>query len=765
MHLTRKSFIGIAASFASMLPFSRGQAATTQKPQRFSDASPSDADVVDITDCDTYLRRKFRQDVTDLTTGMGSAELERHLFRLCSAAKVSGEPWRITKAKCFAFQLEHQAVDVSPLDWFPAIAVWNSSQIPMQKILRHRASEVKYAFVPPDVLRQLEEGNSDGTWFVHQDFGQAAPDWRDALKLGFPGLKRRVQQLSIEGDPFFSSLAISSDAILKAIDRFIAQGRRRLAANANSYRLGKELAALNRLKNGAPQTAYDALMFIWLVFFHSEHLDAINCSSLCGLDAALAPFYAADLVAGRTTEREFREQFRHFLWQWAAFDECRSISIGLGGTGANGESLYNDLSRVILEVADECDLPNPKLLAKISSNTPAWAFGKMLEMARRRRPVVFIGEETAAKALKKWSGAGADECRDMIVKGECEFALHDGANDTAAGYLNLLKPIGVMLDAARKGKLLAAEWNDFLAQYNRRIASSAIRCREVAFELEKTLAQINPANCMTLANRFALENRRDGFADGCRRGNNTSILAVGLGSAVDALLAVKELVYETREFTLASLGEIMASNWKGHDTLRLRMIRSKRKWGNNDPAVNALGADIIECFASQINGKPNSRGGVFLAAGRSDGQCAALGARTGATPDGRRAADGLSGNLSPSKDAATEGATALVSTLSSAVDITRLPAGCLLDVALHSSSCESERGLALMRSLVGVFFRNGGGAVKFTVFGDEILKAAQVHPEGYGNIQVRIGGWEARWGDMARGEQDAFIRRSGIAMV
>ena len=123
----------------------------------------------------------------------------------------------------------------------------------------------------------------------------------------------------------------------------------------------------------------------------------------------------------------------------------------------------------------------------------------MLDMARRHRSIAFIGEEPTARTLKRWVGASDRDCREMVVRG--------------------------------------------------------------CYEFEKVLSDVNPACLMTLATEHALKMRRDGFATGCPRGNNTTILSVGLGTAVDALLAVKELVFEKKEITLAQLGAIMASNW------------------------------------------------------------------------------------------------------------------------------------------------------------------------------------------------------------
>ena len=283
------------------------------------------------------------------------------------------------------------------------------------------------------------------------------------------------------------------------------------------------------------------------------------------------------------------------------------------------------------------------------------------------------------------------------------------------------------------------------------------------YEIEKALSEVNPAICMTLATDYALKTRQDGFATGCPRGNDTTLRALGLGSSVDALLAVKEIVYEKREKSLAVLGEIMASDWEGHEALRLRMLRSKRKWGNNDPESNALGAEIIDVFASNLNGIPNSRGGIFLASGHSSRRFIELGKKTPASPDGRKKGDELSKNLSPTMGADTEGATALVATLASS-SAEKLPSDYPLDVLLHPSVVQGEKGLAAMRALVQMFHRNGGGVIQFTVFSAEMLRDAQAHPEKYENLQVRICGWNVRWNDMCKAEQDAYIRRAENVM-
>ena len=673
--------------------------------------------------------------------------------------------------------------------WFPAIAIWDRNDRPIRDVRVKRASEVNARMLPSWVRKEWQAGNKDGTWTMWQDFDHSVPDWRVIMKLGFPGMKKRLEKyaavsgragarpsrhdgdVSPYDDPFYEGLKIAMNAMLAGIDRFIEQGKKRLNAasqlnapsalngpsglndfsreatfkaegpfnnlkgEARFNRLRGEIACLKRLREGPPQTAYDMMMFVWLYFFYSEHLDGIQCRSLSELDVFLTPYYDADIAAGRTTEAEFREHLKHFLWQWG--------------------SVNNYVSKIILDVMDECALTTPKFLVKVAPNTPDWAWRKMLDMSRRHRSIAFIGEEPAARALKKWCGASDEDCRTMVLRGCYEFDLADSCNRTGCGYLNFLKPVEKMLAEAAN----YPDFDAFKAEYLRRLAETTDRCRKVAFEFEKALPEVNPALLMTLSTEHALKTRKDGFANGCPRGNNTGILSAGLGTTVDALLAVKEIVYEKKEMSLAELCAVLAANWKGHEALRLRMLRSKRKWGNNDPEANALGAELIDCFAAQLDGKPNSRGGVFLASGHSARQFIEQGRKTGATPDGRKKGEEISKNLSPTMGVDTEGATALVATLASS-DVTKLPGDYPLDVMLHPSVCSGEKGLDVMRTLVEMFHRNGGSVIQFTVFSAEELRDAQAHPEKYENLQVRVCGWNVRWNDMSKVEQDAYIRRA-----
>ena len=59
----------------------------------------------------------------------------------------------------------------------------------------------------------------------------------------------------------------------------------------------------------------------------------------------------------------------------------------------------------------------------------------------------------------------------------------------------------------------------------------------------------------------------------------------------------------------------------------------------------------------------------------------------------------------------------------------------------------------------GVQIPEGGVPMNINVVSPETLRDAQKHPEKYENLQVRVAGWNIRWNDIPRKEQDEYIAR------
>jgi formate C-acetyltransferase len=136
-----------------------------------------------------------------------------------------------------------------------------------------------------------------------------------------------------------------------------------------------------------------------------------------------------------------------------------------------------------------------------------------------------------------------------------------------------------------------------------------------------------------------------------------------------------------------------------------------------------------------------------------------LGKRTNATSDGRYAGDETSKNASPTAGMDTNGVTALILSVLKTKPY-QFTEGHCLDIMLHPSAVQGEEGLKAFKGLLDVYENGGGMSLNVNILNSEILKKAQLEPEKYQNLQVRVCGWNVLFNNMPKEEQDEYIKRA-----
>jgi formate C-acetyltransferase len=166
--------------------------------------------------------------------------------------------------------------------------------------------------------------------------------------------------------------------------------------------------------------------------------------------------------------------------------------------------------------------------------------------------------------------------------------------------------------------------------------------------------------------------------------------------------------------------------------------------------------EFVDMADKLVNGVPNGRGGVFRWGQFSVNIRSIFGEKCAASPDGRYFGEALSKNAVAAVGQDKGGVTALLaSVLKLRAD--RIPDGCVADVVLHSSAVKGEEGMAAFEALLTTFMASGGGSVHFNVLSPEVLLKAQAEPEKYRNLQIRLCGWNVRFVNLNKQEQDEFI--------
>lgn len=175
--------------------------------------------------------------------------------------------------------------------------------------------------------------------------------------------------------------------------------------------------------------------------------------------------------------------------------------------------------------------------------------------------------------------------------------------------------------------------------------------------------------------------------------------------------------------------------------------------------VDGISAALIKHFGSLVASRENVRGGHFVANGESIWWAKRWGSQCGATPDGRAAGDELSKNMGATMGQDRTGITALIKSVTK-IDATNLPYGSPFDYMLHPTAVQGEDGLVAMLGLLRTFMMRGGFGYQGNVVDVKTLRDAQLHPEKYGNLQVRICGWNWYFTKMEKSYQNEFICRA-----
>ena len=138
-----------------------------------------------------------------------------------------------------------------------------------------------------------------------------------------------------------------------------------------------------------------------------------------------------------------------------------------------------------------------------------------------------------------------------------------------------------------------------------------------------------------------------------------------------------------------------------------------------------------------------------------------LGAKTAATPNGRKKGEFLSEGISPTQGVDTHGP--LATMLSIVASKSRAYAnGCsrLLNIKLSPQIIEGEKGTRDLISLFRNFVDLKLWHVQFGVYNKDVLLAAQAKPEHYKNLIVRVAGYSAYFVELSPMMQQEIISRT-----
>lgn len=612
-----------------------------------------------------------------------------------------------------------------------------------------------YDEVCPKEVMDLEDA---GAINATMDFGHIAPDWQYILEKGFAGI---VTDLEAEKSKHNEERKIYYDErilVYTALQEFFIKCAD-LVAQSNTPKSNFMSGNLRYLAYNPPKTLAQAMQLILLYYVLQTELDAVTIRSLGGLDRMLYPFFKADLESGRYTKEQLGEITNYFLWKIYCMEVTANLPFYICGTDDNGNDATNEFTLFLLEKYRELDIHDPKIHVMYHENIDEKVLSLILEMIREgKNSFVFINTKQAATALEK-IGINEQDAKRLTVYG-CYETAAEGTEIpcTCGGMINMPKALEMVLKKE-------ANFVSFRAFYDAVIEclfNYTSLCMDAMSLYEARYSEVCPSLIMSPTYKHSRESGIDIYCGGAKY-NNTSVVGAGLATLVDSLVVVENLVFKENRVAYSELRQSLLDNWKNSESLRLYIRKNYAKFGNHKQEADTIAKDIYTRFANLINNRKNGRGGVFRCGMFSVDWRFWMGEKTAATPDGRYNGEPISKNLAAVIGQDKNGVTAYLKSLSE-LDSTLVPDGYVADVVIHSSAVSGNDGMAAFGALLTTFMNKGGFAVHFNILSPDMLINAQKEPEKYRNLQIRLCGWNVRFVDLDKAQQDEFIKQSTNAI-
>ena len=592
------------------------------------------------------------------------------------------------------------------------------------------------------------------------DFGHTSTEWNSIISLGIYGIRKRIEKyelLNPKNKSFYSGLIKVYDAILRYMVR----------ASEEATKHGKHEMSegLKNLTKRAPETLFEALQTSMIYYTMQQMFDGSILRTLGRLDSILYPFYMKE------TKKTAYDLIYDYFAEFDRHEITANIPFALGGTDSNGNSNINELSYLLLDVYAKSQFPNIKLHILCSKNTPDSILKNAFESIRNgNNSIVFMSDEKVIESLEKL-GEDHEDAVDYHVVGCYECGGNGEITSSCNARVNIPKALELALNNGKDiltDKVIGLETGHVFNSYEdlytaflkqlRHLCSCAIELTNI---WESHYKEIHSAPIYSATYTSSLENGRDIYTQNGAKYNNSSVNALGLATAVDSLIAIKKIVFENREKTFDEFVQILKNNWDNEQQLRLYIKNKLPKFGQNNPFADNTAKNITKFLANNINGIPNTRGGVYRLGLFSIDWRWEFGKKTAASADGRFAGDPISQNTSATFGADINGITSHLLSVAS-IDASDTPNGSIVDIDLHSTAVKGDTGLQTLLSTLRTYFSLGGFAVHYNVLDTNILKEAKLNPEKHPNLQVRLCGWNARFASLTEKEQDEFIKRSEI---
>lgn len=658
-------------------------------------------------------------------------------------------------------------------------------------------------FLPEEVRRARDAYIFTLDLFERGSFGHMLYDIPRILKEGLQAIKKEVRLLwqqadisdpeQIEKIHFWQAIEIVSEGVINFARRFASLAQE-MAGKERDKKRQEELLKIAEVCGRVPEKGatnfWEAIQSIWFLQLVIQIEGNGNSVSLGRLDQHLYPYFLRDWESGKITFVEAQElldllwiKLNEIIKVWDT--EAARVHAGwpmtqnvlIGGQNENGQDVTNELSFLLLNSQEHIRLSGPQLSMRVHEGTPDELLLRACEVIRGGggMPALF-GDEAIISGLQKL-GIPLAEARNFGIVGCVEPSLIGAFGRNNGGYFNLARVVDLALNDGvdrLSGKRLGLPTGKISNMKSFDEVLSAVHNQMAYFVrllviennlIDMVQAALTPHILASMLIPGCIEKGKD-ITNGGAKYNWTTPFGVGLATAADSLMALKKLVFSERKYSLMHLNEALTfPDSEDYKNIRPHLLKCP-KYGNDDDEVDELACFVANSFFNELEKYKTFRGhGPFVGGLFSLASTVPHGWRTGATADGRLPMTPISDSISPTNGADHEGPTAVLKSASK-LDHSRCMGGNVLNLKFNPQAIESGGSLQKFAQLIKTYLVDLKGLeVQINVVSIDTLKDAQIFPEKYRDLIIRVAGYSARFIELAREIQNDIISRTEHSLI
>ena len=507
------------------------------------------------------------------------------------------------------------------------------------------------------------------------------------------------------------------------------------------------------------EEALQRILFYNQLLWQTGH----GLNGLGRLDKILEDYYFDDLNSGFITQEEVYDLIKSFLKTLHTYYWYKSAAL-MGDTGQviilggkyddeYGEYyFYNDLTYMFIQAIKELQLPDPKVLLRVSEETPRDLIELSLETINTGiGSPLFSNDEVVIDKMIEF-GYDKEDANNYVVSACWEpSAVGKGFEQNNINFISFLKPLNEVFDDETE------QFLDNILSFDELFNSYKYYLKKDADELIAFLDDIewNKDPMLSLFIDDCNDRNMD-ISQGGAKYNHYGITTVGLANTVNSLYALKKLVFEERKYSLNELNKIRKNNFKKdkYQSVLNDLKNVSPRFGMDDEDILDISQEIVQFLEDCFKDYTNKFGGK-IKFGLSAPSYISAGEEISASFDGRKAGEPLSTHISldTNKDF-TE-----VLRFASKLDYGGAKFnGNVVDLMLSPNFIKnhSDKFTDFIYSSIKLGFFQ----MQMNVVDSKTLIEAKENPESHPNLIVRVWGFSAYFNDLPEEYQDLLISRA-----